>query len=200
MDIKQAYRHVPVHPEDRFALGMRLDGKVFIDTVFPFGLRSAPLLFTAVADVLQWIMEQKGAKPIFHYIDDFLTIGRAGTNLCQANVVIMNNVCDEAGLPLAPEKNEGPVMAIEFLGLLLDTWALEIRLPQDKLERMQKLLADWRGRKACRKRELLSLIGVLSHACKAVRAGRSFLRRLIDLSTVVKHLDHYVRLTVSSRA
>ena len=119
-------------------------------------------------------MEQKGAKPIFHYIDDFLTIGRAGTNLCQANVVIMNNVCDEAGLPLAPEKNEGPAMAIEFLGLLLDTWALEIRLPQDKLERMQKLLADWRGRKACRKRELLSLIGVLSHACKDSESGEIF--------------------------
>ena len=51
------------------------------------------------------------------------------------------------------------------------------------------MLATWRGRKACKKRDLLSLIGVLSHASKAVRAGQTFIQRLIDLSTVVKHLD-----------
>ena len=31
------------------------------------------------------------------------------------------------------------------------------------------------------KRDILSIIGVLSHACKTIIAGRSFLRRLIDL-------------------
>ena len=66
-------------------------------------------------------------------------------------------------------------------------------------ERSQKLAA-WRKRRACRKRELLSLIGSLSHACKAVRAGRSFLRRLIDLSTTVKQLTRYIRLGPSARS
>jgi hypothetical protein len=36
--------------------------------------------------------------------------------------------------------------------------------------------------KVAKKREVLSLIGILSYACKALRVGRSFLRRLIDLS------------------
>lgn len=43
------------------------------------------------------------------------------------------------------------------------------------------------------------MIGLLSHACKVVRAGRSFLRRLINLSTVPKHLAHFVRLNAESR-
>ena len=47
MDIKQAYRMVPVHPEDCRLLGMRWDGKVFVDKTLPFGLRSAPLIFSA---------------------------------------------------------------------------------------------------------------------------------------------------------
>ena len=33
-----------------------------------------------------------------------------------------------------------------------------------------------------------------------MRAGRSFLRRLIDLSTEVKHMDHYVRLNRDARS
>ena len=55
VDIRSAYRLVPVHPEDRWLLGMRWGGQVFVDTVLPFGLRSAPKLFTALADAVEWI-------------------------------------------------------------------------------------------------------------------------------------------------
>jgi hypothetical protein len=40
---------------------------------------------------------------------------------------------------------------------------------------------EWGDRKVCRRRELESLVGTLNHACKVVRCGRSFLRRMIDL-------------------
>ncbi len=45
MDVKSAYRIVPVHPGDRWLLGMRWQGQLFIDTALPFGLRSAPKPF-----------------------------------------------------------------------------------------------------------------------------------------------------------
>ena len=38
MDIKQAYRMVPVHPDDRFLLGMQWENDVFVDKALPFGL------------------------------------------------------------------------------------------------------------------------------------------------------------------
>ena len=41
-DVEGAYRTVPVHPDDRWLLGMRWKGKTYINTVVPFGLRSAP--------------------------------------------------------------------------------------------------------------------------------------------------------------
>ena len=47
MDIRQAYRNVPVHAEDRLLLGMKWEGETYIDATLPFGLRSAPLIFTA---------------------------------------------------------------------------------------------------------------------------------------------------------
>ena len=48
---------------------------------------------------------------------------------------------------------------------------------------------------AGKNRDLLSLIGVLSHACKVVRASRTFTRSLIDLSMSVKKPEHFVRLS-----
>jgi len=41
----------------------------------PFGLRSAPKIFTALADVAEWIAKQAGVKRLMHYLDDFLVVG-----------------------------------------------------------------------------------------------------------------------------
>ena len=49
MDIKQAYRNIPVAPQDRHLLGFRWKEKVYIEKVLPFGLRSSPLIFSATA-------------------------------------------------------------------------------------------------------------------------------------------------------
>lgn len=38
-DLKSAYRHVPVHPDDRWLLGMVWKGQLFVDTALPFGLK-----------------------------------------------------------------------------------------------------------------------------------------------------------------
>ena len=200
MDIRQAYRNIPIHPSDRVLLGMQWRGATYVDATLPFGLRSAPIIFSALADALQWIMERMGVQWVAHYIDDFITIGDPDSFECKENAVIMHSACDRVGLPVEPEKDEGPTTTLSFIGIELDSIALEIRLPRDKLQRLRETLGSWREKKSCKKRELLSLIGLLSHACKVVRAGRSFLRRLIDLSTIPKHLDHFVRLNAESRS
>ena len=200
MDIKQAYRNVLVHPADRALLGMVWEDTVYVDKVLPFGSRSAPLLFTALAEALLWILKSQGFQWVFQYIDDFIMLGPSGSEECARNVLIMKEICKRIGLPVEPEKDEGPATTIRFLGMELDSETFEVRLPQVKLDRMTALLGEWRGRKAGRKRELLSLKGVLAHACKAVRAGRSFLRRLIDLSTSVRCLDRFVGLNAAARS
>ena len=48
LDIKNAYHIVPVHPKDRPLLGTKWQCKIFIDTILPFGLRSAPKIFNAI--------------------------------------------------------------------------------------------------------------------------------------------------------
>ena len=200
VDVKQAYRNIPVHPDDRLLLGMLWKEQLLIDKVLPFGLRSAPIIFSAVADALQWVIQQKGVRHLFHYLDDFITVGPPHSNACQHNLEAINSTCQRLGVPIEPEKFEGPATGITFLGMELDTVKRIIRLPEDKLIRLRTLLSDWSGRKAVRKWDLLSLIGYLHHASKAVRQGRCFLRQLIELSAVVKQLDGYVRLNISARS
>lgn len=200
MDIKRAYRNIPVHPNDRLLLGMKWAGGTYVDTTLPFGLRSAPLIFSAVADAMAWIMQQKGVSWVAHYLDDFVTTGDPEGDECGRNADIMHGICEQLGMPVEPEKDEGPATVISFLGLELDSTAMEVRLPLDKLTNLRALLTSWRGRKACKKRELLSLIGSLAHASKAIKPGRSYLRRLINLSTITRRLDQFIRLSREARA
>ena len=199
MDIEEAYRMVPIHPDDRHLLGCQSDNQVYIDLSLPFGLRSAPIIFTAVADGLQWIIEQRGASHIAHYLDDFITVGAPNTDQCYVNQQIIFETCRELGIPLAPHKTVGPTTCLIFLGIEIDTIALELRLPQETLRKLQELLQEWQFKRICTRHSLESLLGYLNHACKAVRPGRSFIGRLIAMLTQAKR-THRTTIRINNEA
>ena len=196
-DLKSAYRQVPVHPDDRWLLGMEWKGQLFVDTALPFGLRSAPAIFNAVAEALAHMIRQKGVEELDHYLDDFSIVGSPNTQQCRRDLEISLATCEEAGCPVAGEKTEGPTTVMTLLGIELDSIQLQLRLPQEKLRKLKKLVASWRKRTGCKKRELESLAGHLSHACKVVRPGRRFLRGIFGL---FRRRNHPIRLNASFRA
>ena len=170
-----------------------------MDMTLPFGLRSAPKIFNVVADTLQWIIEKRGVTGL-HYLDDFFLTGRAGSKDCAQALEKALECCAHLGIPVAPLKTQGPTTKLVFLGIEIDTEARRVKLPEAKLHRLQTEIRVWQGRRACTKRELLSLIGQLQHACCVVRPGRTFLRRMINLSTVAKELHHRIRLNLGFRS
>ena len=70
----------------------------------PFGLRSAPIIFTALTDALQWILERRGVSHVAHYLDDFITLGAPQSDECLVNYQTIFQVCQELRIPLAPHK------------------------------------------------------------------------------------------------
>ena len=200
MDIDAAYRMVPVHPADRLLLGMQWNGSIFVDTRLPFGLRSAPKIFSAVADALQWVFEQNGVTWVGHYLDNYITIGPHGSQECGDNLHRMLAVCQRLGVPVAESKCAGPASTMVFLGFEIDTMSRIIKLPAPKLQRTLALVKEWMGRKVCKRRELESLLGHLQHAATVVRPGRTFVRRLIELLSVAKSKGSWVRLNASTRS
>ena len=200
VDIRNAYRIVPVHPDDRWLLGMSWKGCVFVDTVLPFGLRSAPKVFNGVADALEWIVRHNGVQTVFHYLDDFLVLGAPGSEECAEALATLLEWMRHLGLPVAFEKVEGPAQVLTFLGVEIDIKDLILRLPDEKLADLRILLTTWDGRRWCRKSQLQSLTGKLQHACKVVRPGRTFLRRVFELLKGAHHAHHHIRLNRAMRS
>ena len=194
IDVKGAFRLIPVSPLDRHLLAMEWKGGIFIDTCLPFGLHSAPKLFNLMADFLEWILYQQGVTFLLHYLDDYLTLGHPGTRECYNNLQCILATCKMLGVPLALEKVEGPVTSLKFLGIVIDTARMEARLPTDKLEKIRCLVAEWLPKTNATKRNILSLVGLLQHAAKVVRPGRIFVRYMYNVAARVQELDYYTRL------
>ena len=192
-DVKEAYRMLPIHPHDQPLLGMQWEGLTYTDLALPFGLRSAPKIFSAVADALQWILVQKGINNLLHYLDDFIFVAKS-LDKAKRNMQILISTFTSLGVPLEPSKLEGPANCLTFLGIEMNTATLQLRLPRDKLQRLKEALAI-----AESKRNLQSLTGLLQHAVKVVRPGRPFLHRLYALQQVGTQPSHHIRLNAAAR-
>ena len=143
VDIESAFRLIQVHLHDRPLLAVRWQDQIFVDPMLPFGLRSAPKIFNAVADALHWILHSQGIKHLLHYLDDFIMIVPPGSPRCQRNLDTLLRVCTELGVPIASHKTVGPSTCLVFLGIEMDTSVGELRLPNDKLQRLHTLLQQW---------------------------------------------------------
>ena len=71
---------------------------------------------------------------------------------------------------------------------------MEIRLPEDKLTRIREEVSSWLQKKKASKRQILSLVGLLQHATKVVRHGRTFVARMYKTAAKVRELSYYTRL------
>ena len=200
LDLQSAYRMVPVHPYDRPLLAIKWRDRVYEDHALPFGLRSAPKIFTAVADGLAWALIQSGITVMLHYLDDFFFCCPNQSNACKEALDIAVPLCKSLGLPVAPHKVVGPKTVLSFLGIIIDSERQELRLPADKLSSIKALLRKFLGKRSATKHELQCLIGHLNHAARVVKPGRTFLREVISTMTIPKHSYHRVRLNVHCRA
>ncbi|PIL25946.1 hypothetical protein GSI_11700 [Ganoderma sinense ZZ0214-1] len=202
LDLKDAFRHIPVWQADWHLLGCTWAGQLYYSVVLVFGAKSAPYIFNLFAEGLHWIIQRHIPASLRHYLDDFLPIFPPSTAppLAQTAVEWTMALGEELGLEFQGNKTIFPMTCLDFLGLDLDTDAMEARMPADKLRWLGELLSAWEDKRTCRLRELQALIGFLQFAAHVVPHARAFIRRLIEFSmTFPSPLSNGIRLIAPTR-
>ena len=201
IDVRSAFRLCPVRPADWHLLGIYWDSQYYYDRVLPFGLRSAPFIFNKFADSLQWILQHTCHLPhVLHYLDDFLDIAGPNQELAETHHDLILDMFKYLHVPVAPEKIEGPATCLTFLGIELDTVALEMRLPLEKKVDFLGTVARILETNHVTSHELASVVGKLSFASRAIPAGRTFLRRLYDFMRATSSAKPYLSLILPDSA
>ena len=75
-----------------------------------------------------------------------------GKSRCTFYLETAVDLCGLMGIPLAENKIEGPVQCIKYLGIIIDVTRMEIRFPEDKLQKLLHLLHEWEGKTTCKKK------------------------------------------------
>ena len=147
-------------------------------------------------------MIDRGVSAVDHYLDDYITMGTAGSGKCMANLSQIIVICKELGVPMVTDKLEEPSDCLTFLGIEIDTMSGQLRLPADKLACLKHMLRQWYNRWSCRHHELKSLFGSLHNACCVVKTGRAFLQRIMNLLCLpcTPRGHHYLQLNTDFRA
>ena len=196
-DIQSAFRLLPISPNDFEQLGIKHKGKYYFDKCLPFGASVSCSTFEKFSSFLEWsIKERSGSDNVKHYLDDFLFGGKAGTSHCNNLLSQFFQLCQELKVPLALNKTILPTTVITFLGLVLDSDEMVIRIPNSKIHDLKEKIQAMLSKEKTTLQRVQSLIGSLSFACKAIPVGRPFLRRLIDLTVgVVPEKHHHLRIS-----
>lgn len=201
LDIKEAFRIIPVHPDDRHLLGFMFDGQFYIDNCLPMGCRSSCQIFEAFSSALQSVSCTHSTQTaISHILDDFIFIGPPNSPNTLAHLQSFSDMCLDCGVPIKHSKTVLPSTTIQAHGIEVDSVKMQLRLPQDKLLHAKQILHQFSTKRKVTLRQLQSLLGLLNFACKAIKPGRPFLRRLIDLTKGVTNPNFSIRLNKQARA
>ncbi len=199
-DLADAFKVIPVKPELWPFQGLKYNGKYYFYKRLVFGSRSSPAIFTLLSEAIAWIVINKYKIPSFLFLlDDYIAIIKPEEDSDRV-MALITHIFGKLSIPLNPSKTVGPTFCLEYLGLILDSDRMEIRLPLDKLERLREMLDSLLLKKKCTKQQLLCLLGHLNFACRAIGPGRTFISRIIEATKGVKKLYYQVNLSQECKA
>jgi len=177
LDLQDAYFHIPIHKSHRKFLRFVVKGQVYQFRALPFGLASAPWIFTQVMSQVKSMVHLKGIQ-LYLYFDDWL-VQVANFLLGTQQATYLLSLCQELGLIVNEEKSELlPTQRFDFIGATFDL-ILNLVLPKEEnrftmclrikkfLESPSRTAQGW-----------LCMLGRLNSQFRFVPFGHLFLRPL----------------------
>ena len=178
LDIKSAFRIIPLNPQVFPLMGLKFDNKFFVNVFLPMGASSSCSIFQRFSDSVAFLLEKHAGVPhVLNYLDDFLGICLSYHNgqMSKSNSKVLGQ---KIRLPYAEDKEEGPAPVLVFIGIELDCVLLEARLPREKIEKATSLINNILKNPRVKSKRLEQLHGYLNYCAQIIPAGRAFLRSL----------------------
>lgn len=176
IDIRDAYLHIPIARSHQRFLRFAVGSEHFQFVALPFGLATAPRVFTKVLAPLMALLRARGIA-VIPYLDDLLVKAPSKAD-CLSSLSISLDTLSRFGWVINRQKSSlVPSPRLEFLGMILDTQAARIFLPQDKIRSLQSGV---------------SLLCSSSH--QSIRFSMRVLGRMVSCFEAIPYAQFHTRL------
>ena len=164
-----------LHPNSRKYLRFCYKAQVFQFTSLPFGLATAPQVFTMIVKEVKLMALSRGLR-IHQYLDDWL-IRSQSREEAQVNTQAVVDLTQSLGWIINQEKSElKPTQVFSFLG---DEYHLDsalVKPTQERWLKVQDLILHLKSKRVLTASCLMSLIGLLASTEEMVPEGRLHMR------------------------
>lgn len=187
LDISSAFHHVEIHRDFVKYLGFQYEGRFYAWKSLPFGLSSAPRVFTAVTKPLVNLWRRSGFR-VLPYLDDFPNAAGSWSAARHQARQMMSDLAD-VGFLVQKAKCVGvdnPLPSIRALGFDIDLAEQVFRCPAEKLGHIVSQAAELlRAKRKVAVRGVAALAGLITSITLAIGPmarirSRSMLRNLED--------------------
>ena len=166
IDMKDAYFSVPINSAYRRYLKFIWDGQLFHFVCVPFGLSSAPKLFTKLLrPIFAWFRQQ--SIRCSYYIDDSLNMGK-NRDVCVRNSRTIVKTLESLGFTINKKSVLVPMQKIVFFGFVIDSVKFLIFLTDEKVTKIFNLAKALLQKEVIVVRQLASFIGLIINAFFAI--------------------------------
>ena len=177
IDLQDAYFHVPIHPSSRKYLRFAFENRVYQFQVLPFGLNTAPQVFTRLGHTVTAYLHRQGVSVIPH-LDDWL-VHHPDRQILQPHQALLIDTLDLVGFILNQKKSELDLTQdLQFLGIHLRLDLGRALLPESKAGEIVACAHHLSSLKVLNYSQVSHLMGSLNWASGLIPLGRLYLRTL----------------------
>ena len=144
IDLKDAYLQIPIHLESRRFLRFGFRDQVVQFRVLPFGLTTAPQVFTRVMAPVSAFLHRLGYR-MMRYLDDWLVLGSSREEVIRARDALLI-LCQRLGIRVNLQKSQlSPTQCGSYLGMIIQTLPLRAFPTADRLWTFLAQLEEFRS-------------------------------------------------------
>ena len=177
IDLKDAYYSVPIWQNHKKFLVFQWEQDFFQFNVLPFGLTSAPRVFTKILKPVFSQMRKEGFS-VLGYIDDSLILGKLQEE-CELATTRLIEILSDLGFTINQQKSVfSPSNQITFLGYVIDSKNMTVCPTDKKREKAVKTANKLLEGSRFKIRFVASAIGFIVDLCKGIEYGANHFRYL----------------------
>ena len=175
IDLSDAFLHIPIHPNSRKYLRFCHKSQVFQFTSLPFGLATAPQVFTMIIKEVKLMALTRGIR--LHQYLDISLIRVQSQEEAQVNTQTVVDLTLSLGWIINQEKSElKPTQVFSFVGFEYHLDSALVKPTQERWLKLQDLMICLKLKHVLTARCLMSLIGLLASMEKMVPDGLLHMR------------------------
>ena len=203
VDLKDAYFSCPIRKKDRKWFRFTWNGRSYQYKCLPQGLSSAPRLFTKLMKPVVSHLRKLGIFVVI-YIDDLLFIASSKEEL-KKQIAYSLYLLDKLGLTInIPKSILEPTKIIEFVGFILNSNNMTIKLTDKKKRKISELGIELLAQESTSIRELARFIGnlVATEPCVYLAPLKFKYLEIIRNNALSKHngnFDGFIKLDAKAR-